>query len=98
MQGLLHAALVQRGACVARAAQAALAIGEQQFGVVVRLPEPAQHAQGDLWQWHKPVPVAFGVADVHPVAHRINVTDLQGQSFTQAQTQAVQGEVEHPVT
>ena len=97
MKRFLHAAPVQRRACATRAAQAALAIGEQQFRVVVRLPEPAQDTQGDLGQWHKPIPVAFGVAYVDPVAHGVNVGDLQGQAFAQAQAQAVQSEVEHPV-
>ncbi len=59
--------------------QATMAVGEQQLGVVVRLPEPAQDTQGDLGQWHKPIPVAFGVAYVHPVTHGIDVGDLQGQ-------------------
>ena len=97
MQGFLHAAPVQRCAGATRALQATMAIGEQQRGVMVRLPEPAQDAKRDLGQWHKPIPVAFGVAYVHPVAHCIDVGDLQGQAFAQAQAQAVQGEVEHPV-
>ena len=60
MQGLLHGAPVQRRACVAGAAQATLAVGEQQLRIAMRLPESAQHAKGDLRQGHKPVTVAFG--------------------------------------
>ena len=97
MQGLMHTSTVQRGACALGTSQAALAVGEQQFGVVVRLPKPAQDAQRGLGQGDKAIPVAFGVANMHPVVHRIDVGNRQGQSFREAQAQAVQREIEHPV-
>ncbi len=73
MQRLLHAPAVQRCASASGPAQAALAIGKQQLRVVVGLPESTQDAQGDLGQGDKAVAVAFGVANMHTVAHRINV-------------------------
>jgi hypothetical protein len=97
MQGLLHTTTIQRGASACGPAQAAMAIGKQQLRVVVGLPESAQDAQGDLGQWHKAVPIAFGVANVDPVAHGIDVGNLKGQSFAQTKAHAVHGEIEHPV-
>ena len=49
------------------------------------MPESAQDAKGGLGQGDQPVPVAFGVANMHATTHRIDVGDLQGQSFAQAQ-------------
>ena len=97
MQSLLHTATVQRGACALGTGQTAMAIGKQQLWVMVGLPKPAQDIQGDLGQGHKAVSVAFGVANMHPVAHRINVGHLQSQAFREAQAHAVKGEIEHPV-
>jgi hypothetical protein len=57
----------------------------------------ASVSQGDRWQWHEAIPIAFGVAHVNALARGITVTDLQGQSFTQAKAHAVLGEVEDPV-
>ena len=97
MQGLLHATTVQRGACALGTGQAAMAVGKQKLRIVVGLPEPAQDIQSGVWQRDKAVAIAFGVANMHPVAHRIDVAHLQGQSFREAQAQAVQREIEHPV-
>ena len=51
-----------------------------------------------LRQRDEAIPIAFGVADMHAPACHIDVADLKPQSFAQAQSQAVEGEVEHPVT
>ena len=72
-------------------------VGKQQFGVTVLLPEAAQYNQGCCGQGHKAVAVALGVANLHARALGIDVGYAQGQTFTQAQAQAVQGEEEHPV-
>ena len=81
MQGLLHPTTVQRCAGTDSTGQAAMSIGEQQFRVFVRLPESAQNAQSGLGQGDKAVAIAFGVANMHTVAHRIDVRHRQSQSF-----------------
>jgi len=81
MQGLLHTATVQRGARQLSPLQTAQAIGEQQHRVLVRLPEPAQDQEGGLWQRDKAVAIAFGITNMHTVAHRINIGHGQSQSF-----------------
>ena len=83
MQGLLHTATVQRGACALGTSQATMAIGEQQLRVSVGLPETAQAVQSDLGQGHKAVAVTFGVTHVDSVAHGINIGHLQSQVFAQ---------------
>ena len=97
MQSLLHATPVQRCACLAGPGQAAQAVGEEEFGVAVGLPEPAQDFQRGLWQGHESVAIAFGVANKHTVAHSVNIPDSQSQTFAQAQAHAVEREVEHLV-
>ena len=97
MQGLLHAPTVQRCASAPGTGQAAMAVGKQKLRIMVGLPESAQDIQSGLWQRDKAIPIAFGVANMHPVAHRINVGHPQGQAFREAQAHAVQGEIEHPV-
>ena len=77
--------------------ESTLAIGKQQLRVAVCLPESAQHAKGGLGQGNKPVPIAFGIAHMDPVAGTVNVAHLQGQPITQTQAHAVHGEIEHPV-
>ena len=64
MQGLLHTATVQRGACALGTGHTAMAIGEQKLRIVVGLPEPAQDIQGGLWERDKAVAIAFGVANI----------------------------------
>ena len=49
-------------------------------------------------QRHEAILVALGIADMHARARGIDVADLQPQSFAQAQSEAVEGEEEHPVT
>ena len=97
MQGFLHTTTVQWGACQLSPLQTAQAIGEQQHRVLVRLPESAQDQEGCLWQRDKAIPIAFGVPNMYPVARGIDVGHRQGQSFAQAQAQAVQDEIKHPV-
>lgn len=77
--------------------QTPMAIGEEQFGVAMNLPEAPQGGESGFWQGNEAIPVAFGIANVHPLASRIDVADLQRQPFAQAQAQTVQGEIEHPI-
>ena len=64
--------------------QAALAIGEEQFRVAVELPELAQGGERRRGQRYQPIAVAFGIADVHPLALGINVAHRERQPFAQA--------------
>ncbi len=98
MQGDLHAAAIQRRLGSCGTFFAGLAIGEQQRRVAMRLPEAAQQRERRLRQRNEAILVAFGIADMHTVARRIDIPQLQSQSFAQAQSQAIQREEEHPVT
>jgi hypothetical protein len=80
-----------------RSLQPAMAIGEEQLRVAMHLPEAPQGAERGVRQGNETIPVALGVAYVHPMALRIDVADLQRQSFAQAQAQTVQREIQHPV-
>lgn len=80
-----------------RRLQTTVAIGKEQFGVTVQLPELPQGSQRRRRQGHEAVPVAFGVAYLYAHPGGIDVADFQGQPFAQAQPQAVEGEIEHPV-
>lgn len=80
-----------------RGLQPAMAIGEEQFRVAVNLPELTQGAEGGVRQRDEAIPVAFGIANMHPLARRIDVADLQCQPFAQAQAQTVEGKIEHPI-
>ena len=53
---------------------------------------------GRLWQRNKSIPVAFGVADMHAPAWRVDIADLKSQSFAKAQAHAVEREEKDPVT
>ena len=81
-----------------RPLQAAVAIGKQEYGVVMHGPEAAQDRVGGLRQRNETVPVAFGVANVYASAFRIDIANLQPQPFAQPQSQTVEREVEHTVT
>ena len=48
-------------------------------------PEAAQQLVGGLRQRHQAIPIALGVADVHPRANTIDVANLQAQPFTKPQ-------------
>ena len=74
-----------------------MAIGKEQFRVAMQLPELAQGGQRRCRQGHEAIPVALGVADLDAHPGGIDVADFEGQPFAQAQPQAVEGEVEHPV-
>ena len=63
----------------------------------MRGPETAQSGQRRCWQGHEAIPVTLGVADMDARPRRIDVAHLQSQPFAQAQPQAVEGEIEHPV-
>jgi hypothetical protein len=39
--------------------QATLAVGEEEFGVAMELPETAQGGEGGVRQRHEAIPVAF---------------------------------------
>ena len=97
MQGGLHAATIQRRGGARGAGQSALPVGEKQDRIAVGGPEAAQQRVRGGRQRHEAIPVAFGVAHMHAVAHGVDVADLQAQPFAQPQAQAVEGEVEHPI-
>ena len=77
--------------------EAGVAVGKQEFGMAVGLPEPAQHQKRRLRQWHEAIPVALGVAYLYAPAVGIDVAHLEGQPLAQAQTEAIEGEVEDSV-
>ena len=61
------------------------------------LPEASQKIERRLRQRDEAIFVAFGVADMHARVRGVDIAQLQAQSFAQAQTQAIEGEQEHPV-
>jgi hypothetical protein len=97
-QGGLHPAAIQRRAGAVRRAQAAMAIGKEQLGMAVQLPELPQGRQRCLGQGHEAIPVALGIADLDTHPGRVHVADLERQPLTQPEPEAVDGEVKHPVT
>ena len=56
----------------------------------MHLPVTAQHRQGGGGQRHETVPVALGIADVHTLARRVDIADLQPQPFAEPQAHAVE--------
>lgn len=97
-QGGLHPTAIQRRAGAVRRAQATVAIGKEQLGMAVQLPELPQGRQRCLGQGHEAIPVALGIADLDTHPGRVHVADLERQPLTQPEPEAVDGEVEHPVT
>ena len=75
-----------------------MAIGKQQNGITVALPEAAQEFVGGRRQRHQAILVALGIADMHALARAIDVGDRQPQPFAQAQAETVEGEEEDAVT
>ena len=64
----------------------------------MHLPEVSQQLVCGLRQWNEAIPIALGIADMHAPTRRIDIPHLKPQPFAQAQSQAVEREVEHPVT
>ena len=64
----------------------------------MHVPEALQGLVCCLRQRNKTISIAFGVADVQAPACGIDIPHLKSQSLTKAQSQAIQGEEEHPVT
>jgi hypothetical protein len=54
-----------------------VAIGKQQDGMTVALPETAKELVGGRRQRHQAIFVALSVADMHALARRIDVGDRQ---------------------
>ena len=52
-------------------------------------PKAAQQLKRGLRQRHQAIFVAFGIANMHTLALRIDIPNLQAQAFTQAQSQAI---------
>ena len=63
-----------------------MAIGEEQDGVAMHLPEAAQVLMGRLRQRDEAVLVALGVSHMHAPTRGVDVADFKAQSFTQAQS------------
>ena len=70
---------------------------EEQTGMAMGLPGLAQQLQGALRQRNVTVAVAFATADVSEHAFGVDVTDLQVESFAQAQTAGVDGDQANPM-
>ena len=87
----MHAAGVHVRGGLRRAVRTALAAGEQQHRVAMLKPEAAQQLVGGLRQWHQAIPIALGVADVHPRTNTIDVANLQAQPFTEPQARSCRG-------
>ena len=51
-------------------------------------PELPQHPQGFVWQWHQPVLVALGIANMNPHVDRVDVADSESDALAQAQAHA----------
>ena len=49
-------------------------------------PEAPQELKRRLWQRHKAILVALGIANVHAGACGIDVAELQPQAFAQSQS------------
>ena len=96
MQGDPHAAAIQCRSGEASCFEPALTIGKQEDGVAMHLPETTQEPQRHLRQRHQSIFIAFGIADMDPLALRIDIAHLQPQAFTESQTQAVDSEIEEP--
>ena len=71
--------------------QATLAAWKQQHRVAMLKPEAAQQLVGGLRQRRQAIPIALGVADVHPRANTIDVANLQAQPFTKPQARSCSG-------
>ena len=98
MQAGLHATTIHVSRGARCSLQTAVAIGKQQHGVAMHVPEALQGLVCRLRQRNETIPVALGIADVHAPACGIDIPHLQSQSFAQAQPQAIEREEEHPVT
>jgi hypothetical protein len=75
-----------------------MAIRKQQHRVTMNLPEAAQQGQRGRRQGHQAILVALGIADMHALTFGVDIAHLQAQALAEAQTQAVDGEKENPVT
>ena len=74
-------------------ALAAMALGgKEQCGMAMRFPLLAQEQQGALGQWDVAIPIAFASPDVEKHPFGIDVTDLEIQTFAQAQPTGVNGD------
>ncbi len=60
--------------------QATVAIGEQQYGIAVHLPETAQQVERCIRQGNETVLVALGIADMDAPANGVNITHLKTQA------------------
>jgi hypothetical protein len=69
--------------------EATVAVGKQQDGVTVQLPETPQQRQRRLRQGYEPILVALGTADVHTAALGVHVPYLQPQALTEAKAKTV---------
>ena len=91
---LLNAAAIERCLGCPCACQAAVAIGKQQHGIAVALPETAQESVGGRRQRHQAILVALGIADRRTRACTVDVGNGQPQPFAKAQAETVEREEE----
>ena len=64
----------------------------------MKLPETAQQRQCCRWQRHQAILIALGIAYVHTLTFGVDIADLQSQALAETEAQAIDGEVENPVT
>ena len=99
-----HGVLLQRAVAIhvrggaRRAFQTAMAAGEQQYRVAMHLPETLQQLMSRFWQRNETIPVAFGIADMHAPAWRVDIANPKSQPFAQTQAHAVEREEKDTVT
>ena len=92
LHGALRAAAIHVGGGGADEIQGAGGIGEQQTGMLVLAPEPAQGAVGAIRQGHEAVLVALAAANVDLMLCGIDIAHFKGQGLAQAQAHGIGGE------
>ena len=65
--------------------------GKQEAWVAVLTPQGTQRLMGEVRSGYQPIFMALAAPDMHLLVLAINVTDLQGQCFAQAQTHGIGG-------
>lgn len=65
LHGALHALVVKRPGGAPCGAEPTEAIGEDEHGITVNLPEAAKRVVSRLRQRHEPIAVTLGVTHVH---------------------------------
>ena len=91
-EGALDGGVAYRFGRRARALAAVTFGGKEEDRIAVGFPLLAQEQQGALGQWDVAIPIAFAASDVEKHPFGIDVTDLEIQTFAQAQPTGVDGD------